>query len=126
MVEAGLYQFNVTVPQTGVGDVALEASVGDVQTNPGPLIYVAPAGLTPGIIAYWPADNSALDVISGLSGSLVNGATFAPGKVNQAFSLNGVSSYVLAAGAEQAVMSGPRTLLAWSSQTPAAGSECRS
>jgi uncharacterized protein (TIGR03437 family) len=113
MVEAGLYQFNVTVPQTGVGDVALEASVGDVQTNPGPLIYVAPAGLTPGIIAYWPADNSALDVISGLSGSLVNGATFAPGKVNQAFSLNGVSSYVLAAGAEQAVMSGPRTLLAW-------------
>lgn len=37
---AGLYQFNLIVPNTGSGDKSLQATVGGVQTLPGPLIAV--------------------------------------------------------------------------------------
>jgi uncharacterized protein (TIGR03437 family) len=40
ITEAGLYQFNVTVPNTGSGDMALQATVDGVQTLPGPVVAV--------------------------------------------------------------------------------------
>jgi len=41
-----------------------------------------------GIVALWPAEGNAADVIELNSGSLVNNVTFAPGKVGQAFSVS--------------------------------------
>jgi uncharacterized protein (TIGR03437 family) len=76
--------------------------------DPGTL--TPPAGALTGVIAYWPADNSPVDVISRRSAQLVNGAAFANGRVNQAFSLNGSNSYVQASGSTSA--SGARTLAA--------------
>jgi len=40
LVEAGLYQFNVTVPNVPDGDAAVMAQIGGVQTQTGVLITV--------------------------------------------------------------------------------------
>src|SRR2546427_8380874 len=47
-----------------------------------------------GLVSWWPGDGNAKDIVGPNDGTLVNGATFAPGKVGQAFSLNGVDQYV--------------------------------
>jgi len=57
------------------------------------------------------ADGTAADSISGNNGTLMNGATFAAGAKNQAFSLNGTTSYVQASGT--ATISGARSFCAW-------------
>jgi len=48
----------------------------------------------PGIVSWWPGDGNAIDIVDGNSGTLINGATFAPGQVGQAFSFDGVNDYV--------------------------------
>jgi uncharacterized protein (TIGR03437 family) len=40
LTSAGLYQFNVVVPQVGSGDQALQATVNGVQTQAGPVLTV--------------------------------------------------------------------------------------
>ncbi|MFL6230449.1 MAG: LamG-like jellyroll fold domain-containing protein [Pyrinomonadaceae bacterium] len=53
-----------------------------------------------GIVSWYPADENgqeggaAVDIVSHNDGTLQNGATFAPGKVGTAFSLDGVNDYV--------------------------------
>jgi len=47
-----------------------------------------------GLISWWRAENNALDSISTNHGVLTNGATHAAGKVDQAFSFDGVNDYV--------------------------------
>jgi septal ring-binding cell division protein DamX len=47
-----------------------------------------------GAVAWYPGDGNANDITAGHSGAMQNGATFAPGIAGQAFSLNGVSSFV--------------------------------
>ena len=42
-----------------------------------------------GLVAWWPGDGNANDIIGGNHGTLQNGATFAPGIVSQAFDLTG-------------------------------------
>ena len=49
------------------------------------------------LVGWYPGDGNAFDIQTGNNGSLQGGATFAPGKVGQAFSLNGSSNYVQAA-----------------------------
>jgi hypothetical protein len=48
----------------------------------------------PGVISWWPAEENALDIVSGKNGTLENGATFAPGLVGKAFSLDGIDDFV--------------------------------
>ena len=52
--------------------------------------YQHPAGL----VAYWPGDGNADDDVGGNHGTLRGRALFAPGRVGQAFSFDGNSSYV--------------------------------
>lgn len=47
-----------------------------------------------GLIAWWPADGSTTNLAGSGNGTLRNGATYAAGKVGQAFSLDGVNDYV--------------------------------
>jgi hypothetical protein len=47
-----------------------------------------------GIVSWWPGDGNANDIVGSNNGTLEGGATFAPGMVGQAFSLNGTSAYV--------------------------------
>jgi len=68
----------------------LQARVAVLETAPQSSCISAPSGL----ISWWPADGNANDISDGNSGSLQNGTTFAPGKVSQAFSLDGVDDFV--------------------------------
>jgi hypothetical protein len=47
-----------------------------------------------GLVAWWPGEGNANDIIGINHGTLVNGATFAPGMVDQGFSFDGVNDYV--------------------------------
>jgi hypothetical protein len=61
-------------------------------------LTVLPAGkpgqTRPGLVGWWPGEGNANDIVGTNNGTLVNGAGFAPGEVGQAFSFDGVSSYV--------------------------------
>ncbi len=48
----------------------------------------------PGLVSWWPGDGNAFDIVGGNNGTMQNGATFASGKVGQAFSFDGVDDYV--------------------------------
>lgn len=47
-----------------------------------------------GLAGWWPGDDNAIDLQGGSPGSLVNGATYAPGKVGKAFSVDGIDDYI--------------------------------
>lgn len=49
----------------------------------------------PSMVSWWPGDGNALDIWDGNDGTLMNGATFAPGKVAQTFNFDGVNDYVM-------------------------------
>ena len=56
--------------------------------------------LLAGLVGYWAAENNALDTAGAAqvnNGTLINGATFAQGKVGQAFSFDGLDDRVLIA-----------------------------
>jgi Concanavalin A-like lectin/glucanases superfamily/Thrombospondin type 3 repeat len=46
------------------------------------------------MLSWWRAESDALDSIGHKDGTLINGATFAPGLVGQAFSLDGADDYI--------------------------------
>src|SRR5207244_580581 len=46
--------------------------------------------------AWYPADDNTTDLAKGNDGVLMGGATYAPGKIGQAFSLNGTTAFVQA------------------------------
>jgi hypothetical protein len=46
------------------------------------------------MVSWWNAEDNAQDIVGGNNGTLMNGATFAPGMVGQAFSFDGVDDYV--------------------------------
>jgi len=48
-----------------------------------------------GLVSWWQAENGAQDIVDGNNGTLVDGASYAPGKVGQAFSFDGVDDFVL-------------------------------
>jgi hypothetical protein len=47
-----------------------------------------------GLVSWWRAETNALDAVGGNNGTLLNGVSYAPGEVGQAFSFNGTNSYV--------------------------------
>jgi hypothetical protein len=49
----------------------------------------------PGLVSWWKGDGDATDHMGNNNGTLENGASFALGEVNNAFSLNGSNQYVL-------------------------------
>ncbi len=64
-----------------------------------------------GMISWWSGDNNALDMIGSNNGTLVNGATYAPGMVGQAFSFNGSGDYVSVPAANNLALNRPLTAL---------------
>ena len=65
-----------------------------------------------GVEALWSGDGTAKDLIGGNNGSLYNGASFSAGKVQQAFSFDGLDDYV-GVPAKQWGFSTTATVTAW-------------
>jgi hypothetical protein len=74
-----------------------------------------------GLLAWWPGDGHSLDIIGGNNGQLVGGVAFAPGKVGQAFSLDGVSGYVIVTNAPSLDDIAHFTVLVWVRPTAVSG-----
>jgi hypothetical protein len=55
----------------------------------------------PGLIAWWRAESTALDQVGTKHGTLLNGATFAPGLVDQAFSFDDLNDLLQVADAPE-------------------------
>ena len=64
-----------------------------------------------GLVHHWPADGDAQDIVGANHGILRNGATFAPGRLGQAFSFDGVDDRV--EPAVQPSISTAFTISAW-------------
>ena len=66
------------------------------------LVFILAAGVSAveisdcpsGMVSYWKAEGNAEDSYNSNHGTLMNGATFAPGKAGQAFSFDSVDDYV--------------------------------
>ncbi len=95
-----VYVANVNSDTVSVIDTASNSVVDTVNVGDGPyalgkfikprMCFPPPANMT----SWWGGDNNALDMVGTNHGTLVNGATYTAGKVNQAFSLDGTDDYV--------------------------------
>ena len=65
------------------------------------------------LLVWLPGDNNGLDIQSGNVGALQNGATFAPGKVGQAFRLDGVDDRVEIPDSPSVSPTGALSIDAW-------------
>jgi RHS repeat-associated protein/uncharacterized repeat protein (TIGR01451 family) len=77
-------------------------------------VRVVPPCLAPlsGLVGWWPGDGDARDLANANTGVLEGGVTFNPGKVGQAFHLNGTTADVVAP-ASAALNASSLTLDAW-------------
>jgi hypothetical protein len=66
-----------------------------------------------GLVSCWSAEGSAIDAMGVNSGTLLNGATFAPGKVGEAFSFNGVRAHIRIPDAPSLRLTKALTVEAW-------------
>ena len=66
-----------------------------------------------GMVSWWPGDGNANDIVDGNPGTLQGGATFAPGKVGQAFSFDGLDDYVVMPDSVNLDLTEQFTLDAW-------------
>lgn len=78
----------------------------------------------PGLISWWPGDDNANDIMDSNNGILLNGATFAAGKVGQAFSFTGGMSQVVVADSSNLDITTAVTLDAWVNPNPGSLAGC--
>ncbi len=83
----------------------------------GPPVCVTPPT---GMVSWWPGDGNANDIQGSNHGTLMNGATFATGRVGQAFSLDGVDDYVTVPN-DPSLNPNTMTVMAWYRTTSFAG-----
>ena len=78
---------------SGSGGVAGDVFFDNIWLDIHAAVCVTPPS---GLVSWWPGDGSANDIVDLNDGTLQNGATFAPGKVGQAFSFDGTGAVVVA------------------------------
>jgi Concanavalin A-like lectin/glucanases superfamily/Immunoglobulin domain/Cohesin domain len=71
----------------------------------------------PGIANWWAGDGDASDFVNNNNGILMNGASFATGKVGQCFSFNGINQYVRLSNSPAFYYNGSFTIEAWINTT---------
>jgi uncharacterized repeat protein (TIGR01451 family) len=71
-------------------DSDANAIYGSYLVRPVPMCPAPPGGP----VSFWPGDGNATDIQNGNNGTLMNGATFAPGVIGTAFSFDGVDDSV--------------------------------
>jgi len=96
--------FNRALSQTEIQSIVDAGSAGKCRPSPTPTPTASPTPTAtsvcvpppPNMVSWWPGDGNANDISgNNNNGSLQGGATFAAGKVDQAFSFNGSDAFVL-------------------------------
>ena len=79
----------------------------------------SPAPIPPpaGMVSWWPGDGNARDIVGGNHGTLQGGATFAAGKVGQAFSFNRTGDVVIVGDSPNLDITGDVTVDLWARHT---------
>jgi sugar lactone lactonase YvrE len=74
-----------------------------------------PAAIAPpsGMVAWWTADGNGVDLIGGNNASLCNGASYAAGKVSQAFNFDGVNDRAQVADTDALKLTASMTIEGW-------------
>ena len=88
---------NVSFSEAGSYSVTVTNTFGATNSSNAVLTVNAPPPCAPvpsGLISWWPGEGNANDAVGLNNGTLVNGASFGPGEVGQAFSFNGGNQYV--------------------------------
>jgi hypothetical protein len=111
----GKKSIKLKTPNSNVPGEVFVSNAGEIQINNCVLACTAPPS---GLIGWWAGDGNASDLIGVNNGALQNGATFAAGKVGQAFSLDGVDDYVNLGSSPAFDMAGDFTIHAWVSVDP--------
>lgn len=75
--------------------------------------YISPTPLWVGLTAYYTGDDTANDSTGVYSGTLVNGATYATGKIGSSFSFDGINDYMSTATNSPINSSLPHTYSCW-------------
>ena len=86
--DSGDFELNTTGVSSGVSGTA-SADSADFTLD-----TISTVPLPSGVVAWWQAENNALDTFGSHPGTLLGGAGFAPGLVGQAFSFDGVNQSV--------------------------------
>ena len=79
---------------------------------------IACAAPPSGLVSWWTGESGAQDITDGNSGTLVNGATMAPGKVGQALSFDGIDDRVLVPSNANLSATGPFAVALWFKADP--------
>jgi hypothetical protein len=111
--------FRGVIDEIALYSHALSAS--EVQSNytaivrniPPPPPPPPPSTNTGGLVALWHADGNAQDSVGSNHGTVMGGASFSPGVLGQAFSLDGVDDYIRVPDASALHLSGELTLEMW-------------
>jgi hypothetical protein len=102
--------FNRALSQSEIQSIVNAGSAGKCK----PMCTPPPAGL----VSWWPGDGNAGDLADGNNGTLENGATFASGLVEQAFSLDGVNDFVSVPHNDNLNPTGPFSVDTWVNADP--------
>ena len=92
---------NVQFSDAGNYSVQISNAAGSTNSAVAVLTVVSPpppGSCTPppsGLVAWWPGQGNANDIVGGNNGILMNGTGFTNGEVNQAFNFNGYNNYIL-------------------------------
>ena len=109
------YPFSGRIDEPAIYNRALSATEMQALYSCQPLPNCLPDS---GIISWWPGESNAVDIVDGNTGALLNGATFAPGKIGTAFSLTGGAHVRIADNVNLRLTNG-LTLAAWVYPSPA-------
>jgi hypothetical protein len=92
---ANLALNGVTDNNAGSYTVVITNAYGSVTSAVATLTVLNCTAPPSGLIAWWPGNGNALDIVGGNNGVLSSGVTFAPGEVGPAFSFNGSNQSVI-------------------------------
>ena len=110
--------YNGLLDEVSIYDRALTAEEVSAIYEAGSAGKIKPAPPEPvpppaGMVSWWPGDGNANDIVDANDGTLQDGAGFASGQVDQAFSLDGVNDYVLVPDSASLDLTDQFTLDAW-------------
>ncbi len=101
--------FNRALAQAEIQEIVHAGSAGKCHSCTGP---------PPRMVSWWPGDGSANDITGNNDGTPQGGATFAPGEVGPAFTLNGVADFVSVPHNDNLNPTGPFSVDLWINASP--------